>query len=488
MKTLFVVNRESDWPQELTGAAVASAKAYLTGAGFNNGQYDRVVNLCRCDRTQGPGFYVSLLAEARGQHPLPAAKVLEDLRGSAGSAPVLDELARIAQDALAQTTGRQLVVDSYFGVDPTGRHDALCQQLFAVLKVPLARVELRHRGGQWHFARVRALGLADVPAEHRAGFTRAARQFIAGAPRPLRPASARRPAIAILHTPGEPLPPSNPQALENFVRAARGLGMRAEIVDRRAIDRLEEFDALFIRDTTYLDHYTYQFAQRAAALGLVVIDDADSILQCNNKVYLNELLGRHGVPRPKTLLVHRDNVDGIAAALGLPCILKQPDGGFSLGVRKAGSEEELRREALALLERSELIVAQEYVPTDFDWRVAVLDRRPLFVCRYFMAPGHWQIHKYEPGSHVEGRTEAVSVGEAPQAVVKTALRAANLIGSGLYGLDLKQLGERCVVMEINDNPSIEAGNEDGLLKDALYREVMGVFLRRIGERQQALAA
>ena len=36
-------------------------------------------------------------------------------------------------------------------------------------------------------------------------------------------------------------------------------------------------------------------------------------------------------------------------------------------------------------------------------------------------------------------------------------------------------------------PNVDAGNEDGVLNDALYRELMGVFLRRIQEREQALA-
>jgi len=33
--------------------------------------------------------------------------------------------------------------------------------------------------------------------------------------------------------------------------------------------------------------------------------------------------------------------------------------------------------------------------------------------------------------------------------------------------------------EVNDKPNVDAGNEDGVLHDALYREIMGVFLRRI---------
>jgi glutathione synthase/RimK-type ligase-like ATP-grasp enzyme len=79
---------------------------------------------------------------------------------------------------------------------------------------------------------------------------------------------------------------------------------------------------------------------------------------------------------------------------------------------------------------------------------------------------------------------AVAVDEAPAKVVKNALKAANLIGDGMYGVDIKQVGSRCYIIEINDNPNVDAGNEDGVLKDALYREVMGVFLKRIEERKR----
>ena len=46
-------------------------------------------------------------------------------------------------------------------------------------------------------------------------------------------------------------------------------------------------------------------------------------------------------------------------------------------------------------------------------------------------------------------------------------------------MDIKQVGRHLYVIEINDNPNVDAGNEDSILKDALYREVMGVFLKRI---------
>ena len=64
-------------------------------------------------------------------------------------------------------------------------------------------------------------------------------------------------------------------------------------------------------------------------------------------------------------------------------------------------------------------------------------------------------------------------------MVRTALRVSNLIGDGLYGVDLKQVGRQVYVIEVNDNPSIEAGVEDAVLKGDLYGRIMEEFLRRL---------
>jgi glutathione synthase/RimK-type ligase-like ATP-grasp enzyme len=180
--------------------------------------------------------------------------------------------------------------------------------------------------------------------------------------------------------------------------------------------------------------------------------------------------------------VHRGNVDEIVPALGLPCVLKLPDSGFGLDVVKIESEEDLRKEAERFFTKSELLIAQEWLPSDFDWRVGVFDRRPLFVAKYFMAPGHWKVNRVIEGKQlIDGKTEAMTIGEAPERVINTALRAANLVGRSLYGADLKQVGDRVYLIEVNCNPNIDAGNEDQVLGNVLYREVLGVFARRIGE-------
>src|SRR6185295_7946761 len=129
------------------------------------------------------------------------------------------------------------------------------------------------------------------------------------------------------------------------------------------------------------------------------------------------------------------NVDEIIPMLGLPCVLKLPDSGFGLDGVKIESEDSLRKEAERFFSQSELIIAQEWLPSDFDWRIGIFDRRPLFVAKYYMAPGHWKVNKVVEGEDklIEGKTEALTIGETPEPVLNTALRAASLVGRSLYG-------------------------------------------------------
>jgi glutathione synthase/RimK-type ligase-like ATP-grasp enzyme len=246
---------------------------------------------------------------------------------------------------------------------------------------------------------------------------------------------------------------------------------------------LAEFDALFIRETTQVDHYTYRFARRAAAEGLVVIDDPDSIIKCTNKVYLAELLDHQRVPTPVTKIVSRDNRESVVEELSFPTIVKQPDSSFSQGVFKADSRRELDALLDQLFEDSELLILQEFVSTPFDWRIGMLNRETLFACKYHMVKSHWQIARSTATRTTYGKVEAVRVDDVPRQVVSVAVRAARAIGDGFYGVDVKQVGRRAVVMEVNDNPNVDAGCEDAVVGNPLYERIIGVFVDRIERRR-----
>ncbi len=197
---------------------------------------------------------------------------------------------------------------------------------------------------------------------------------------------------------------------------------------------------------------------------------------------------RNKIATPKTIVIHSGNANRIEEELKFPCVLKKPDSAFSHGVIKVRSEEELNNALKKFLSESDLVVAQEFLPTSFDWRIGIVDRQPLFASKYFMANGHWQIIKQDvKGDDRYGRFETIPIELAPPAAVKAAMKAANLIGDGLYGVDIKESNGHFYVIEVNDNPNIDSGTEDAVLKDELYRRIMNVFLIRMQRHKMGFA-
>lgn len=490
MPALIVTNVPEDWPANIKFAEVVDARDYLIDPQYStgtspNGQRRglKVFNLCRSYRYQSTGYYVSLLAEARGHIPIPSVTTIQELKTPAVVRMVSEDVENQVQKLLAPIHSDEFTLSIYFGQNLAKRYSRLARTLFNQFQSPLLRAKFVKSKKGWQLKQIRTIAANEVPDSHWPFLIEAATSHFGGRVARSRPKQHYRFDMAILHNPADPEPPSDEKALKQFVKAANSLDMSAEMITKDDYGRLAEFDALFIRETTFVDQYTYRFAQRAAHEGLIVIDDPLSIVRCTNKVYLAELLTRHQVPIPRTLVLHRENCSGLDE-LGFPCVLKKPDSSFSQGVVKAKDAEERQQSLEEFFRESDLVVAQEFLPTTFDWRIGIVDRQPLYACKYYMARGHWQIIRQDrAGRGRYGKSETVPIEAAPKQAIEIALKAADLVGDGLYGVDVKESDGKFYVIEVNDNPNIDRGYEDAILKDELYRRIMQVFLSRIEQRK-----
>jgi len=487
MRKIVVVSRAKDWPLEIPGIDVVVARDYLVDATWAAERNLRTYNLCRSYRYQSEGYYVSLLAAARHHRPFPSLMTVLDMKSRAVVRIVDDELEELVQKSLAEIRADKFELSIYFGRNLAKRHERLASKLFNQFPAPLMRATFT-RTDRWKLSTIVPIGFREVPESHW-GFVQEAAVTHFDRPRTTSaPRRAARYDLAILYDPQEELAPSNEKALARFRDAAEKVGFGVEMIRREDYARLPEFDALFIRETTYVNHHTFRFAQRAESEGLVVVDDPASILRCTNKVYQTEAFERGKVPMPKTWITDEVTAQAVEDRIGFPCVLKVPDSAFSQGVVKCKDAAELERESERILADSDLLLIQEYTPSDYDWRVGLFDGQFLFACRYHMARGHWQvIKKVEEGSYKYGRVDTVEIDAVPAEVLDVAKRAAATIGDGLYGVDLKQIGDKVVVMEVNDNPNIEAGCEDLVLKEELYLRIMRGFLSRVEERKRGAA-
>jgi glutathione synthase/RimK-type ligase-like ATP-grasp enzyme len=518
MKKVMIVVDQADRGR-LDGDHVATADDYLAGKGESLDEGVQVVNLCRSYQYLSRGYYVSLLADARQQPVLPTLEMVEDImnpfayfqvlraagvktidfRVLRGRRRLLPKVILPEGDAAPNGRPEALVIpgspgsETRYELGSTGYVETMCivgktrderfarpcAAVFRLYAFPILRIRMYQDGEDWCVGQIipgspSQLGAEELDLLHE---RLRAREWNGQAAR----AAAHVPhRIACLWEESDRLQPSDDKTLGRFARAASRHGALFVTIGRDDLPRLAEYDALFIRTVTAIDHYSFRFAQTAESLGMPVIDDPQSMMKCSNKVYLHELFRRSGIATPKTRTISRKTPVEEVAGLGFPVILKVPDGAFSQSVKKADDQAALARLLGDLFERSPLLVAQTYVPTSFDWRITILEKKVLFACKYHMAKDHWQIaRRFDSGFTRYGRVEAVPIAAVPEAVARIAVEAASPIGESLYGVDVKETAAGPLVIEVNDNPNIEAGYEDAVEGERIYDEIVGFFLRRI---------
>lgn len=328
----IVVDDKSSWEPFYPSDRVISFHEYMTMQ--ETSQRVRVINLCRSERYLSEGYYCSLLAEARSHHVLPSIRVLNDL-----AHPLLSQIqlggvmAKLEKSLKGKSVESEIDVKSYFGNTREEAFKGLSRLLFERFPCPILQFRLRHNV-RWEITELKAIDYLQLNDEEQTAFAEALDEFSTKIWRSPKKQKASRYDMAILLNPEEKLPPSDPSAIKKFIHAGKNLGINVEIIHPTDFMRIPEYDALFIRETTSIDHHTYRFAKKAEQEGLVVMDDPTSILRCTNKIYLAKLFEHHKVPTPKTLLLQKSDPTSLVQAmesLGFPMVLKIPDGAFSRG-------------------------------------------------------------------------------------------------------------------------------------------------------------
>lgn len=253
-------------------------------------------------------------------------------------------------------------------------------------------------------------------------------------------------------------------ALTNFRMAAFDLGHQLDFIFKNELKYLSNYDAVFLRALTDPLNTTYVVARLAELRGMRVLDHSESIRICCDKVNMYSCLMREQVSLPDTTFLQESELTEANAAelfetMGLPLVLKAPNSSFSAYVEKVNTPADFVRVGKRFLRRADRIIVQQYMPSDFDWRVITLDGRVIAVLKYLFVQDKWKL--MERGSGGEwAKVVGVPLDKVDPKLSDVSLRAANAIGQSLYGIDIKEVGGDYYVIEVNDNPTIAAGEED----------------------------
>lgn len=476
IKNIVVVDKFLPWLNYIDGIEVVYAKDFIKDSTYQSLKGFRVFNLCDNYHYQSMGYYVSLLSSARNLRVIPHVSTLRDITNQSITQSIGDEEISVINQHLKTIQTDTFSLTIYFGYSNDPKYQKLAKTIYKLFEAPYLQCHFK-KLKLWELTEVKTLSIYELTVDDLRlnqinAYFKQKRFSISNF-------KLYNYDLAILIDPEEANPPSDHIALNKFKKAAEQSGFFVEFITKEDYNRINEFDALFIRTTTNVSDYTYEFSRYAYAEGLVVIDDPFSILKCSNKLFLHELMQLNNIQTPKTLIVDSfDQYKYLVDELNFPMILKQPDSAFSLGVHKVLNTVELINILSDMLKQSALVIAQEYIKTDYDWRIGVLNNKPIYACQYFMAKNHWQIYNWSSKAlkNQTGKVLGVPLDAVPKKVLKEALKACKLIGDGFYGVDLKQVNDQVYMIEVNDNPSIDYQWEDTILHDDLYKIIIkGIY-------------
>jgi glutathione synthase/RimK-type ligase-like ATP-grasp enzyme len=488
MSRFLIITEDSNLPELESNMEIMSPQDFIQNfkhQGKKNLNL-KIINLCKSYDYLSKGYYVSLLSEARGYKCIPKVSDIIRLNWKRNYQSSLHELNNLLSKYYLEPEEEPLIrtYTSFLGRHENPKIEPLARKLFDLFRFPILSFEIEHskRPG-WQVNKIEAESITELSEKRMEFFIKSLNQFTGSAWKEKdQNKKQERYWLAILHDPSEKMPPSNKAALKKFIKIGKQMGLWVELITKNDFSSLLEFDALFIRETTAINSSAFRFASKAEQEDIPCIDDTQSIIKCCNKVFLNELMKESKIPTPETRIIDKQSLSTVLQEISFPGVLKIPDGSFSIGVEKVENTDEFKFKASEMLKKSEVILYQKFLSSEFDWRIGVLNNEPLYAVKYFMAENHWQIYNHSAKKQNDkiGVAETIPLELVPKEVLDIALSATKKIGNSLYGVDIKQLtnGE-IVLIEVNDNPSIDSGVEDTYLGDTLYKNILQHFINLI---------
>ncbi|MBS7458280.1 30S ribosomal protein S6--L-glutamate ligase [Coralloluteibacterium stylophorae] len=214
---------------------------------------------------------------------------------------------------------------------------------------------------------------------------------------------------------------------------------------------LADFDAVLPRIGASVTRYGTAVLRQFELMGVYTPNPSDAVLRARDKLRCHQLLAAQGIDLPLT--VFGDNPDDTADLLQLlgepPHVIKLTEGTQGAGVilteRNSSSKSVI--EALRGLYANFLV--QEFIAEadGSDLRCFVVGDRVVAAMRRRAPAGDFRSNLHRGGS-----AEPV---ELDAAEVETALRAAQVLGLGVAGVDMLRSRRGPLVLEVNASPGLE---------------------------------
>lgn len=214
---------------------------------------------------------------------------------------------------------------------------------------------------------------------------------------------------------------------------------------------LEHYDAVLPRIGASITYYGTAVVRQFQEMDIFCANTAHGILNSRDKLRSLQILSRHHIGIPRTTFVRdkKDVLPAIDRVGGAPVIIKLIEGTQGIGVLLAESVQAAASIIELLQSQKQNVLIQKFVAESKgkDIRAFVVGDRVVAAMRR-VAQGQ----EFRSNVHRGGVAEAVELSEEYR---ETAVRAAQIMGLRVAGVDILESKTGPQIMEVNSSPGLE---------------------------------
>ena len=215
--------------------------------------------------------------------------------------------------------------------------------------------------------------------------------------------------------------------------------------------RLSDYDAILPRIGSSITHFGGALVRQFEQMDTYTPNTANGILNSRDKLRSLQILSRHDIGIPHTTYVRdrNDVLPAIERVGGAPVIIKVLEGTQGVGVILAESNKVAEAIVETLRGANQNVLIQRFVAESKgkDIRALVVGDRVVAAMRRVAQAG-----EFRSNVHRGGRTEPVELDEEYQRV---AVKAAQIMGLRVAGVDMLESEHGPSIMEVNSSPGLE---------------------------------
>ncbi len=236
--------------------------------------------------------------------------------------------------------------------------------------------------------------------------------------------------------------------------------------------KLSTYDAIIPRIGASITFYGLAVMRQFEQMGVFNLNPAIAIARSRDKLHSMQILSRHDIGLPHTAFVRRrdDVLPAIERVGGAPVIIKLLEGTQGVGVILADTVKVAQAIIETLQSTRQNVLIQKFVKESKgrDIRALVVGDRVVAAMRRTATGDEFRSNVHRGGS--------ARIVELSPEYETTAVRAAQIIGLRVAGVDMLEGQEGPQIMEVNSSPGLEG------IENATGKDVAGAIIDEIEQK------